>query len=86
MIYASIARLAAENASMTAELSQLKEIQRDYRQSLTNDDATVTAMHNHHFHQQIGVMAGSPYLMPSLNRLLVDHTRIGTKFLPTSQR
>ena len=37
-------------------------------------------MLNYRFHQVIGEMAQSPYLMPSLNRLLIDHTRIGAVF------
>lgn len=79
VIYASIARLAAENATR-AQTDELKEIQRAYRASLGQGEPSTTAMHNHRFHAQIGTMAGSPYLLPSLNRLLIDHTRIGQKF------
>jgi DNA-binding GntR family transcriptional regulator len=79
MIYASVARLAAENGSAKT-VSKLKEIQTAYRRSIADKAVTETAMHNHRFHEQIGVMAASPYLLPSLRRLLIDHTRISQTF------
>jgi DNA-binding GntR family transcriptional regulator len=79
MIYASVARLAAENASAEA-VNELKRIQRAYRDAIAQRSVTETAIQNHRFHEQIGVMAASPYLMPSLNRLLIDHTRISQTF------
>ena len=85
MIYASIARLAAELASPN-QVEKLKSIQLAYRNSITSGMAQETAMHNYRFHQVIGEMAASPYLMPSLNRLLIDHTRIGRVFYQTRSR
>lgn len=82
MIYASIARLAAEAAN-AAQIDTLKSIQLAYRQSIADGQAQETAMHNYRFHQVIGEMAATPYLMPSLNRLLIDHTRIGQVFYQT---
>jgi len=79
MIYASIARLAAEQAT-TAQLDKLKSVQQSYRTSIATGHAQETAMHNYRFHLVIGEMAASPYLMPSLDRLLIDHTRIGRVF------
>jgi len=79
MIYASISRLAAEQAT-AQQITELASIQRRYRQSLIPENPRETAMHNHRFHQMIGAIAASPYLMPSLNRLLIDHTRIGLVF------
>ncbi len=79
MIYASIARLAAEQAG-PADIASLKKVQRSFRKSLENSHAAETAIHNHAFHETIGEIAKSPYLMPSLNRLLIDHTRIGQMF------
>ena len=73
MIYASVARLAAEQAT-GEQVEQLAAIQKSYRQTLSAGLVEETAMHNHRFHEAIGRMAGSPYLMPSLNRLLIDHT------------
>ncbi|MEP0940460.1 MAG: GntR family transcriptional regulator [Rhizobiaceae bacterium] len=82
MIYASIARLAAEHADNT-QVEALRFIQQDYRQSISDGLPRETAMHNFRFHKLIGEMAGTPYLLPSLDRLLIDHTRIGQVFYQT---
>lgn len=79
MIYASMARLAAEQAT-SQQIELLKQIQLAYRESINKGRGSETAMHNHRFHQMIGEMGASPYLMPSLNRLLIDHTRIAQIF------
>lgn len=79
MIYAATARLAAEQAT-SPQIEILKTIQLAYRKSIDAGDVIETAMRNHRFHEQIGEMAASPYLMPSLNRLLIDHTRISQTF------
>ena len=79
MIYASIARLAAE-AGTREQIATLKQVQKEFRASLAGESVSETAMFNHRFHQLIGDMAASPYLMPSLNRLLIDHARIGQVF------
>ncbi len=76
MIYAAVARLAAENAS-PAGIKTLKHVQSGFRNA---DTPTEMAMHNHRFHEAIGAMADSPYLMPSLKRLLIDHTRMSQRF------
>lgn len=82
MIYAAVSRLAAENSDPDAVL-KLKDTQRAFRQSLSVNNPSATAMLNHRFHQQIGEMAGSLYLVPSLDRLLIDHTRISHTFYRT---
>ena len=79
MIYAAVSRLAAEQAQ-PADLARLKKIQKAYRSSIKSGDASRTAMENHRFHLAIGEIAGSPYLLPSMKRLLIDHTRIGQTF------
>ncbi len=79
MIYANIARLAAENRS-AAQLDTLKTAQQAFRAAITADDASAAALANHAFHNVIGDMAENPYLMACLNRLLVDHTRLGQTF------
>jgi len=79
MIYASVARLAAEQAK-PADVERLKSIQQLFRQSIGVGRTSQTAMENHRFHEAIGGIAASPYLKPSLNRLLIDHTRIGHMF------
>lgn len=79
MIYAAVARLAAENAN-EAQIEKLKNIQNAFRTAGEQGDAGGMVMNNHSFHQCIGEMAANPYLTPSLNRLLIDHTRMSQFF------
>lgn len=79
LIYAAIARLAAEHSSSN-EIAELKKIQLRFSKAVDRHKAADMAMHNHHFHQFIGQMAASPYLSPSLDRLLIDHTRMSQRF------
>ena len=75
MVYANIARLAAENRT-GAQLDDLKDVQRQFVRA----DASDAAMLNHRFHEIIGEMARNPYLMASLTRMLVDHARLSQTF------
>ncbi|MEM9329905.1 MAG: GntR family transcriptional regulator [Pseudomonadota bacterium] len=79
MIYAAVARLAVENAR-SEQIVELKEVQRLFRMVSEAGETRYMAIHNHRFHQLIGEMAENPYLTPSLNRLLIDHTRMSQKF------
>ena len=79
MIYAATARLAAEQAT-AAQLDELRAIQGEIRAAVERGDSPAAAIHNHAFHAYVGEMAQSPYLMPSLNRLLIDHTRLSQRF------
>lgn len=79
MIYAAVARLAAENASRQ-QIGELKQVQSLFRRAGEESEAQEMAMQNHQFHRIIGEMAGNPYLTPSLNRLLIDHTRMSQMF------
>ena len=79
MIYASIARLAAENRT-TAQLDDLKAVQARFAKATGAGASGEAALLNHDFHHQIGDMAGNPYLMASLERLLIDHTRLSQTF------
>lgn len=79
MIYANVARLAAENRK-PAELEKLRDIQDEFRASAESGDAARAAILNHRFHRQIGEMAHNPYLLASLNRMLIDHTRLSQTF------
>jgi DNA-binding GntR family transcriptional regulator len=79
MIYCSISRLAAENRT-GAQLDQLKDIQVQFARTIGSADAPGMALFNHRFHHKIGEMANNPYLTASLNRLLIDHTRLGQMF------
>ncbi|MGL4309897.1 MAG: GntR family transcriptional regulator [Paracoccaceae bacterium] len=79
MIYAATTRLAAEHAT-PAQIVKLKECQWSFRQAIKGGDAAERALGNERFHSIIGEMADNEYLMPSLKRLLIDHTRIGMTF------
>lgn len=79
MIYAATTRLAAENAT-PAQLVRLKECQWAFRQAIRNGDTAERALGNERFHAIIGEMADNEYLLPSLRRLLIDHTRISMTF------
>ena len=79
LVYATMARLAAE-CRRSDQLDALKAAQQDFLKATTAEDAAAAALHNHRFHHQIGVMAGNPYLLPALNRMLIDHTRLSQTF------
>jgi len=79
MIYAAVTRLAAENA-MAAQIVRLKECQWAFRQAIRNGNAADRALGNAKFHSIIGEMADNEFLLPSLRRLLIDHTRIAMTF------
>lgn len=79
MIYAAVTRLAAEHAT-PAQIARLKDTQRSFRKAIAGGIAADRALWNQRFHSVIGEMADNEYLMPSLRRLLIDHTRIGMTF------
>ncbi|MEM7463718.1 MAG: GntR family transcriptional regulator [Pseudomonadota bacterium] len=79
MIYAAVARLATENAN-NRQIDRLKNAQLNFRLAGTHGNANEMVMNNHAFHECIGEMAANPYLTPSLNRLLIDHTRMSQFF------
>lgn len=79
MIYAAVSRLAAESHE-PQDLLPLQQIQDAFRQATNQGDAPAAAMLNHRFHLSIGHMARNPYLLPSLQRMLIDHTRLSQTF------
>lgn len=79
LVYCTVARLAAENAS-AEQVEALKAIQHRFAAAVAAGQSTDMAMANHAFHEQIGTMAANVYLMPALKRLLIDHTRLGQTF------
>lgn len=85
MVYAAIARLATEQAT-PSQIEKLKKIQQRFTQSVKRNAISDMAMHNHRFHEQLGVMSASPYLQPSLGRLLIDHTRMSHRFYRTEKQ
>lgn len=79
LVYSSIARLAAEHRT-TDQLNDLKAVQNRFAAAVAATNASDMALENHRFHEIIGEMAVNEYLMPSLRRLLIDHTRLGQMF------
>lgn len=79
LIYATIGRLAAENAA-PQQIAALKDIQSDFSAAVDRGDASEAALSNHRFHAITGDMAANPYLAPSLARMLIDHTRLSQTF------
>ena len=84
MIYEAVGRLAVQNFKAT-QMTELKDCQERFRAAIPRHDAEAMVVENNLFHALIGEMANSVYLKPSLNRLLIDHARIGdTFFRPTN--
>ena len=79
MVYANIARLACENRT-SAQLDALKQAQIGFAKAAKLSDAAEAALANHTFHAIIGDMASNTYLLASLARLQIDHTRMSQTF------
>jgi DNA-binding GntR family transcriptional regulator len=84
MIYEAVGRLAVQNFT-AAQMVELKECQERFRSAISRRDTEAMVVENNRFHAIIGEMANNAYLKPSLNRVLIDHARIGyTFFRPTN--
>ena len=79
MIYGAILRLAAQNAT-EPQLEKLRKAQEEFRATLRGQDIAARALANNHFHEVTGEMAANRYLLPSFQRLLIDHARISMTF------
>ena len=79
LIYASIARLATQNA-LPAQIVELRQVQAKFRKAVEDTSVEEMVFWNDRFHFVMGEMADNQYLMPSLRRLLIDHARIGQTF------
>lgn len=79
LIYVATTQLAAINAT-PAEIDNLRRIQDGFRTAIENYDTEARVFYNDQYHFEIGRMARNPYLMPSLRRLLIDHSRLGKTF------
>lgn len=79
MIYAATGRLAARNAT-AGQVAELEESARLFDKALADKSTGGVALHNNRFHQLIGLMADNAFLLPSHNRLLIDHARISMTF------
>ncbi|WP_421905979.1 GntR family transcriptional regulator [Mameliella sp.] len=75
LILATAARLAAEVRGGEG-LEALKAAQLRFQQALESADDGAAALADHGFHAQVGEMAANPYMLPALNRLLIDQTRL----------
>ena len=84
MIYGAILRLAAENATLT-QIDALKDAQAHFKQTLEGRDIAARALANNAFHAITGEMAANPYLLPSFQRLLIDHARISMTFFSPAE-
>lgn len=79
LIYIATTQLAATHATL-AEIEELKRIQKCFRTAIEDKDVEKRVLFNDEFHLQIGKMAHNAYLMPSLQRCLIDHARLGKIF------
>jgi DNA-binding GntR family transcriptional regulator len=79
MIYAAVGRLAAQNYK-PRQMLELNETQTKFRDASVSGDPNGLVIENNRFHEIIGEMSANVYLLPSLNRLLIDHARIGHTF------
>ena len=79
LVYASVARLAAQNAR-GPQIDGLVDIQGSFRAAVEAKSAQDMIYWNDRFHFAMGEMADNQFLMPSLQRLLIDHARIGQTF------
>lgn len=79
MIYASVSRLAVENATAST-VAELKRVQAKFRKAAQKQLIDELVYFNNEFHALIGSMADNRYLDASLRRLLIDHSRIAYTF------
>ncbi|WP_270725078.1 GntR family transcriptional regulator [Shimia sp. Alg240-R146] len=79
MIYGAVMRLAAVNRT-AAQIEALQSAQDDFRAALRSGSGTDRALANNRFHEVTGEMADNIYLLPSFQRLLIDHARISMTF------
>lgn len=79
LIYSAIGRLAAQNAT-AKQIDELKSVQKSFRAAVKKGSVQEMVFWNDRFHFIMGEMADNRYLTPSLQRLLIDHARIGQTF------
>lgn len=79
MVYGAILRLATINAK-PGQIAELRDAQQAFKAALRAGSAEDRALANNRFHDVTGQMSGNVYLLPSFNRLLIDHARIAMTF------
>lgn len=85
MIYSSMSRLAVRSA-LPHQIEDLKQTQKKFVAALRQGSVEERTLANNRFHEIIGEMANNRYLMQSLKRLLIDHSRIGMTFYRPQNR
>ncbi|WP_224816747.1 GntR family transcriptional regulator [Hasllibacter sp. MH4015] len=79
MIYGAVLQLAALSAT-SQQIEALEAAQARFKAALSNGSVAARTLANARFHAITGEMAANPYLLPSFQRLLIDHARIGMTF------
>ena len=79
MLYSAVGRLAAQNATVE-QIDEIKSIQQKFRIAIETGKSAEMIYWNQCFHALMGEMTDNPYLKPSYDRLLIDHTRISQTF------
>lgn len=79
MIYGAVLQLAALNATVS-QIEALKDVQARFVAALKGGTVAERSLANYRFHEITGEMSGNLYLLPSMQRLLIDHARIGMTF------
>lgn len=83
LIFTSVARLAAEHRA-EADPALLRAALAKLVSATDAEDGPLAALESHGFHTEIGRMAGNPYMLPALARMLIDHTRLAQGFYAPS--
>jgi len=79
LLHALIAKQAAENIDPVG-LDALKVAQAAARRARVSRNAAAMALADYGFHFAVCQVSGNPYLGPSLERLLIDQTRMSVAF------
>lgn len=75
LIYSASVQLAVKHAS-DAQIERLQAILSEYSKAAVANDVQRAIMLSDALHMAIGEMANNVYLMPSLRRILIDHSRL----------
>ncbi len=79
LLHSVVARQAAENASQE-DLITLRTAQANVLRARVARNAASMALADYQFHRAMCLISRNPYIAPSLERLLVDQTRMSQKF------
>ncbi|MFG6443287.1 GntR family transcriptional regulator [Roseateles sp. LKC17W] len=79
VIYSATTQLAAERAT-PADVARLRAIQARFKEAIAAHDIDLRIHCNDQFHLEIGKIANNAHFMPSLQRVLLDHARLGKIF------